>query len=81
MKKNDMFVDLKALHAEVTGSLFLCTARFTNENTLKFIAETFSGNQILLFTCSHREEEILNRIDKEYQLIKLNSWTFNVFGV
>ena len=43
------------------------------ENTLKFIAETFSGNQILLFTCSHREEEILNRIDKEYQLIELNS--------
>ena len=43
------------------------------ENTLKFIAETFSENQILLFTCSHREEEILNRIDKEYQLIELNS--------
>ena len=39
MKKNDMFVDLKALHAEVTGSLFLCTARFTNENTLKFIID------------------------------------------
>ena len=43
------------------------------ENTLKFIAQTFNKNQILLFTCSHREEEILNRIDKEYQLIKLNS--------
>lgn len=43
------------------------------ENTLKFIAQTFNGNQILLFTCSHREEEILNRIDKEYQLIELNS--------
>lgn len=39
MKKNDMFVDLKALHAEVTGSLFLCTARFTNENILKFIID------------------------------------------
>ena len=43
------------------------------ENVLKFLTENFKENQIILFTCTHREENMLKTLGKTYELINLNS--------
>ena len=41
------------------------------KNTLKFLKENFKENQILIFTCTHREERCLDNINQKYNLISL----------
>ena len=41
------------------------------ENILKFIYENYKNNQVLIFTCSDREKEILNKLNINYNLINL----------
>ena len=41
------------------------------ENALKFLVEELEENQIILFTCTKREEEILNRLNIKYNLTEL----------
>lgn len=41
------------------------------ENALKFLVEELEENQIILFTCTKREEEILNKLNIKYNLIEL----------
>ena len=41
------------------------------ENVLKFLIEELKENQIILFTCTKREEEILNKLNIKYNLIEL----------
>jgi len=37
--KADMYLDMIALHKEVTGSCILCKVRLPNRETLKFIVD------------------------------------------
>lgn len=41
------------------------------ENILKYLKTNFENNQIILFTCSKREIEILEKLNIEYNLINL----------
>ena len=41
------------------------------ENILKYLNEECKYNQIIIFTCTNREEEILEKLDIEHQSIKL----------
>lgn len=41
------------------------------ENILKYINEEFSDRQIILFTCTNREKEILERLGINYEKIKI----------
>ena len=41
------------------------------ENTLKFLLDNFKENQILIFTCTNREEKILNNLNTKFEIIKL----------
>lgn len=41
------------------------------ENILKFIYENYKENQILIFTCSNREKEIMDKLDMEYNFVEL----------
>ena len=41
------------------------------ENILKFINENYKENQILIFTCSNREKDIMDKLKIEYNLIEL----------
>lgn len=41
------------------------------ENTLKFLIDNFKENQIILFTCTNREKDILDKINKGYKMIEL----------
>lgn len=41
------------------------------ENILKYLNENFSENQIIIFTCSKREEEILEKINITYNIVNL----------
>ncbi len=41
------------------------------ENALKFINENYQNNQVIIFTCSNREKEILNKLNIKYNLINL----------
>ena len=41
------------------------------KNTLKFLIENFKNNQIILFTCTEREKNILNKLEIEYKLINI----------
>ena len=41
------------------------------ESILKFLNENFKNNQIIIFTCSKREKEILNNLKINYNLIEL----------
>lgn len=43
------------------------------KNILKFIADNYKENQIIIFTCSNREKEILNELNIEYNLVDLSS--------
>lgn len=40
-------------------------------NILKYISEEFKENQIIIFTCTHREREILEKLKLEYKNIEL----------
>lgn len=42
------------------------------ENVLEFLTENFKENQIILLTCTHREENMLKTLGKTYELINLN---------
>ena len=42
------------------------------KNVLKFLTENFKENQIIIFTCTHREENMLKSLEKTYKLINLN---------
>ena len=49
-------------------------AYFDNErlkNVLKFIDDNYKGKQIIIFTCSNREKEILEELNIEYNLVEL----------
>ena len=41
------------------------------ENILKFINNNYKENQILIFTCSNREKEIMDRLNIEYNFVEL----------
>ncbi len=43
------------------------------ESTLKFLINNFKENQIILFTCTNREKEILDKININYNFIELNN--------
>ena len=41
------------------------------ENIIKYMKENYSENQILIFTCSNREKDVLDKLNMEYNLISL----------
>ena len=41
------------------------------ENILSYLNDNFKENQIIIFTCSKREKEVLNKMGIEYNYIKL----------
>ena len=41
------------------------------ENILKFINDNYKENQVLIFTCSNREKEILDKLNIEYNFVEL----------
>ena len=41
------------------------------ENILKFINEKFKNNQIIIFTCTNREKEILEKQNIKFNYIKI----------
>ena len=41
------------------------------ENILKFISENYKNNQVIIFTCSNREKDALDRLHIEYNLVNL----------
>ena len=41
------------------------------ENILKFINENYKENQVIIFSCSNREKEIMDRLDIKYNFIEL----------
>lgn len=41
------------------------------ENILKYIYENYKENQVLIFTCSDREKEIMDKLGMEYNLVEL----------
>ena len=41
------------------------------ENIIKFINENYTENQILIFTCSNREKDILEKLNIKYNFIEL----------
>jgi len=52
-----------------------CFIQYDNrrlENILKFLVKLSEKNQVILFTCHHREREMLNRMKAEYNYISLN---------
>ena len=40
-------------------------------NILKYLNEKFENNQIILFTCSNREKEILSKLNIRYNLVEM----------
>lgn len=42
------------------------------ENILKYLNEECKDNQIIIFTCTNREKELLEKQKIEYNLINLN---------
>lgn len=41
------------------------------ENILKFINENYKENQVIIFTCSNREKDILDKLNVEYNIVNL----------
>ena len=41
------------------------------ENIISYLKDNYKDNQILIFTCSNREKDILNKLNIEYNLINL----------
>ena len=49
-------------------------AYYDNErlkNVLKYILDKFKKRQIIIFTCTNREKEILDNLETKYNLINL----------
>lgn len=49
-------------------------AYYDNErlkNILEYLSEEYANNQIIIFTCTKREIEILNELNMQYNLIEL----------
>ena len=81
--KADMFVDIVALHSEVTGSLNLCTVRLPNQETHKFIVDCglfqeekyqrenyyfpFDPHEIEFVLVTHNHIDHIGRIPKLYK--------------
>ena len=41
------------------------------KNILQYMTTEFKNHQIILFTCTSREKDILNEINQSYKLIEL----------
>ena len=41
------------------------------ENILKYLNEEYKENQIIIFTCTNREKQILGKLNIKHQSIKL----------
>ena len=41
------------------------------ENVLKFLVENMKNHQVILFTCTRREQEILDKLQLTYNLVEL----------
>ena len=41
------------------------------QNVLRFLSNNYGDKQIIIFTCTNREEDILKRINVEYNLISM----------
>ena len=41
------------------------------ENILEYLSEEYSKNQIIIFTCTKREVELLNKLNIKYNFIEL----------
>ena len=41
------------------------------ENILKFISENYTENQVLIFTCSNREKDIMDKLNIKYNYIEM----------
>ena len=41
------------------------------ENVLKFLVENMKNHQVILFTCTRREQEILDKLQLAYNLVEL----------
>lgn len=41
------------------------------KNTLKYISEEFKSRQVIIFTCTNREKECLDKLNLEYNLVVL----------
>lgn len=41
------------------------------ENILKYLDSEFKDSQIIIFTCTNREKEILNRLQIKYQNVEI----------
>ena len=41
------------------------------ENILKFLNENMRQHQVIIFTCTHREKEILDKLNIEYNFVEM----------
>ena len=41
------------------------------QNILKFLNENMKEHQVIIFTCTKREQEILNKLDIQYNLVEI----------
>ena len=41
------------------------------ENIIKFLYNNMKDHQVIIFTCTRREQEILNKLDIEYNLVEI----------
>lgn len=81
--KSNMFVDILALHEEVTGSCNMCTIRFPNKEKVKFIVDcglfqeekyqkdnfyfSFDPKEISFALITHNHIDHIGRIPKLYK--------------
>ena len=41
------------------------------ENIIKFLSDNMKEHQVIIFTCTKREQEILNKLNIEYNLVEM----------
>ena len=41
------------------------------ENILKYLSDEYKGKQVIIFTCTKREKDALNKLNIKYNLIEL----------
>ena len=41
------------------------------ENIIKFLCDNMKEHQVIIFTCTKREQEILNKLNIEYNLVEM----------
>ena len=41
------------------------------ENIIKFLYNNMNEHQVIIFTCTKREQEILRKLDIEYNLVEI----------